>query len=93
MAAVRWVEARSGLPSADCVGQSPLLKLCAERAIVVVRLTGVLTQTKTSGAGRKVRALPLFVPRCAFLVQERWLEVGYGLWRPVGDPGRDFFLP
>jgi hypothetical protein len=160
MAAVRWVEARSGLPSADCVGQSPLLKLCAERAIVVLGtsgetvrkaprvplvviaalenkvvsgdllvgirifawtrlikiygslrsddlqrlrprdvnlvssgLTGVLTQTKTSGAGRKVRSLPLFVPRCAYLVQERWLEVGYGLWRPVGDPGRDFFLP
>jgi hypothetical protein len=56
-------------------------------------LTGVLTQTKTSGAGRKVRALPLFVPRCAYIVQERWLEVGYGLWRTVGDPGRDFFLP
>jgi hypothetical protein len=65
------------------------------RDVVLVSsgLTGILTQTKTSGAGRKVRALPLFVPRCAYLVQERWLEIGYALWKPVGDPGRDFFLP
>ena len=40
MAAVRWVEARSGLTSADCVGQSPLLKLSAERAIVVLGTNG-----------------------------------------------------
>ena len=62
-------------------------------SLVSSGLTGILTQTKTSGAGRKVRALPLFVPRCAYLVQEQWLEVGYALWKPVGDPGRDFFFP
>jgi hypothetical protein len=56
-------------------------------------LTGVLSQTKTSGAGRKVRTLPLYIPKSAFLVQERWLEVGYSLWRVVGDPERDFFMP
>ena len=61
--------------------------------LVASGLTGILMQTKTSGAGRKVRALPLFVPRCAYLVQELWLEVGYGLWRPVGDPGRFFSSP
>ena len=159
-AALRWVESRSGHPTSECFGRHLMLKLCIERAIVVLGtesevakkapriplviiaalenkvvssdllvgvrviawtrllkiygslraddlqrlrprdvslassgLTGVLMQTKTSGAGRKVRSLPLFVPRCAYLVQERWLEVGYALWKPVGDPGRDFFLP
>ena len=141
-AAIRWVESRSGHPASDCFGRHLMLKLCVERAIVVLGsesevarkapriplvilaalenkvvsgdllvgiriiawtrlvkvygslraddlqrlrprdvvlvssgLTGILTQTKTSGAGRKVRALPLFVPRCAYLVQERWLEI------------------
>ena len=159
-AAIRWVESRSGHPASECFGRHMMLKLCIERAVVVLGsesevarkapriplvilaalenkvvsgdilygvrviawtrlikiygslraddlqrlrprdvvlvssgLTGILTQTKTSGAGRKVRALPLFVPRCAYLVQERWLEIGYALWKPVGDPGRDFFLP
>ena len=31
-------------------------------------LAGRLTQTKTSGAGKKVRDLPLFVPREAFVL-------------------------
>ena len=159
-AAIRWVESRSGHPASECFGRHLMLKLCIERAVVVLGaesevarkapriplvilaalenkvvsgdllvgvrivawtrlvkvygslraddlqrlrprdavlassgLTGILTQTKTSGAGRKVRALPLFVPRCAYLVQEQWLETGYALWKPVGDPGRDFFLP
>ena len=159
-AAIRWVESRSGHPASECFGRHMMLKLCIERAVVVLGsesevarkapriplvilaalenkvvsgdilfgvrviawtrlikiygslraddlqrlrprdvvlvssgLTGILTQTKTSGAGRKVRALPLFVPRCAYLVQERWLEIGYALWKPVGDPGRDLFLP
>jgi len=56
-------------------------------------LTGTLTQTKTSGAGRKVRSLPLFVPRVAFLIQPDWLEAGWDLWKVVGPPGRDYFLP
>ena len=157
-AAIRWVESRSGHPASECFGRHMMLKLCIERAVVVLGsesevarkapriplvilaalenkvvsgdilfgvrviawtrlikiygslraddlqrlrprdvvlvssgLTGILTQTKTSGAGRKVRALPLFVPRCAYLVQERWLEIGYALWKPVGDPGRFFF--
>jgi hypothetical protein len=56
-------------------------------------LTGRLTQTKTSGAGKRVRDLPLHVPRCAFVARSDWLEVGFGLWSGLPDPDRDFFLP
>jgi len=62
-------------------------------ALRTAGLTGTLVQTKTSGKGRKTRTLPLFVPREAFLAQPHWLEVGYGLWQKVGDPGRDYFIP
>jgi hypothetical protein len=63
---------------------------------VVLRSTGLvgrLSQTKTSGAGRRVRDLPLFIPRGAYVVQENWLEVGYQLWEMVGNKDRDYFLP
>jgi hypothetical protein len=56
-------------------------------------LAGRLTQTKTSGAGKRVHDLPLHVPRCAFVVRRDWLEVGFGLWSGIADPERDFFLP
>jgi hypothetical protein len=56
-------------------------------------LQGRLTQTKTSGAGKKVRDLPLYVPLEAFVIRASWLTVGYELWEKVGEDSRDFFLP
>jgi hypothetical protein len=56
-------------------------------------LTGRLTQTKTSGAGKKARELPLFIPAGAFIVRRDWQEVGYGLWSQLDNDDRDFFLP
>ena len=56
-------------------------------------LVGRLSQTKTSGAGKKVRDLPLFVPRHAFVLQKSWLETGHALWMLMGPKDRDYFLP
>ena len=58
-------------------------------------LVGRLSQTKTSGAGKKVRDLPLFIPKQAYTLQEEWLEIGFALWSlPVlGSKDRDYFLP
>lgn len=56
-------------------------------------LTGRLLRTKTSGAGRRVRELPLFVPRGAWLASESWLATGYKIWAEIKPKDRDFFLP
>ena len=47
-------------------------------------LRGVFDRTKTSGAGRKVRWLPFFVARTAWLVEPKWLEKGYLIWKSDG---------
>jgi hypothetical protein len=52
-----------------------------------------LSQTKTSGAGKKVRDLPLFIPRHAFVLEDSWLDTGYALWSGLGSRDRDYFLP
>jgi hypothetical protein len=56
-------------------------------------LSGKLAQTKTTGAGKKVRELPLFVPRGMFVVEDGWLGEGHRLWSALPRPGRDYFLP
>ena len=55
-------------------------------------LVATLMRTKTSGVGRRVRELPVFIPRGAFTVAEHWLQVGYDLWYEHGPRNRDFFL-
>ena len=35
----------------------------------------------------------MYVPRCAWLVNETWLETGYALWETHAGTDRDFFLP
>ena len=56
-------------------------------------LTATLRRTKTSGAGKKVRALTLFIPYFASISGEPWLQIGHSHWKGVGDPRRDHFLP
>lgn len=57
-------------------------------------LEGRLDRTKTSGPGRRVRFLPIFISRAAYLVCPQWLEVGLQIWSSAGmNFERDFFLP
>ena len=64
-----------------------------DTALPQAGLVGRLSQTKTSGAGKKVRDLPLFIPRHAYVLVDSWLETGYALWARIGDSNRDYFLP
>ena len=57
-------------------------------------LEAVLDRTKTSGPGRKIRWLNVFVAREAFLVSGTWLQTGYDLWQtPEMDFKRDYLVP
>ena len=50
-------------------------------------LVGRLTRTKTSGVGRRVRELPLFIPKEAHLAAPSWIEVGFGVWKEIFSDG------
>jgi hypothetical protein len=57
-------------------------------------LEGILQRTKSSGAGRKVRWLSIYIDKGATLSGEPWLERGYELWCQEGMSfDRDYLLP
>ena len=56
-------------------------------------LAGILTQTKTTGAGKKVKELELFVPAEASITGKDWLKVGYGLLQAEVTFERDYLIP
>ena len=60
-------------------------------------LSGVLSVTKTTGPGKKVSLLRIFINREAWLEDGRWLEEGWAIWEAIsaekGYKDRDFFLP
>eukprot|EP00435_Cladocopium_sp_Y103_P018895 s1590_g4.t1 len=59
-------------------------------------LEGRLDRTKTSGPGRRVRFLPIFISRVAYLTCPKctWLEVGFEIWSSAGmNFERDYFSP
>ena len=87
MAWVRLVKLYASLRSDDLQRLRPAAVALRDSGLV-----GTLTRTKTTGVGRRVKELPLFVPKGAFMACPAWLEVGYNLWAAGGDDGRDFFL-
>ena len=56
-------------------------------------LSGRLTRTKTTGIGKKVRELPLFIPAEASISGAPWLSTGFAIFQKIGKPKRDFMLP
>jgi len=56
-------------------------------------LTGRLARTKTTGGGKKVREVIVFVPSEAWVVEPRWLQVGFDLWVALAPWDRDHFFP
>ena len=55
---------------------------------------GTLEPTKTSRPEKRVRFLPIFVCRKAYLVSANWLTVGWEIWnRPDMCCDRDYLLP
>ena len=53
------------------------------------KFTATLQKTKTTGAGKRVRELPLYIGEDAYVSESSWLEIGYNLvkrtWREDGD--------
>lgn len=53
------------------------------------KLTATLQKTKTTGAGKRVRELPLYISEEAYVSESAWLEIGYNLvkrtWRDEGE--------
>ena len=60
-------------------------------------LKGIVNRSKTSGPGKRVILLPFYIGKEAWICEEKWLEVGWKLWRAMGVesgiPDRDFMLP
>ena len=50
------------------------------------RLTAILHKTKTTGAGKRVRELPLYIDDGAYVFKKDWLKVG---WEQVKKTWRD----
>lgn len=46
-------------------------------------LSGVLSRTKTTGPGKRVRSLPFFVSHSAWVRHADWLGTGFSVWREL----------
>ena len=60
-------------------------------------LEGELRKTKTSGPGKRVNILKLFISHDAYIREDEWLPIGWKLWKEMSVEKdmtkRDFFLP
>ena len=55
-------------------------------------LRGFLTKTKTTGPGKNVKEVPIYVSRRVSVTGLDWLKIGYELWQDFGLPQRDYFV-
>ena len=56
-------------------------------------MTGTLLRTKTSGPGKKVKQLIVYVPFEACVTGHPWLKDGYDLWKDAVCGSADYFIP
>ena len=60
-------------------------------------LTAVLSRTKTSGPGKKVSLLRIWISKECWLFNETWISTGFELWTTLSQEAglmeRDFMLP
>ena len=64
-----------------------LARLTAEGLKITV------TQTKTTGPGKKVELIYVYVSANAYIHVNDWLETGWRLFNEMGNKERDFWLP
>eukprot|EP00438_Fugacium_kawagutii_P029427 Skav210009 [mRNA] locus=scaffold1212:16785:17881:- [translate_table: standard] len=57
------------------------------------KLTGLLTRTKTTGAGKRVRELPIFVGAGAYIHENDWLGTGCKLLGEIRPEGKVYVFP
>jgi integrase len=53
---------------------------------------GFLTKTKTTGPGKNVKEVPIFISRRVSVTGLDWLKTGYEIWQEFGLPQRDYFV-
>ena len=60
-------------------------------------LSADLVRTKTTGPGKKVKLVKVFVSKAAYLQESSWLQVGWDLWKQMSTEAaiehRDYLLP
>ena len=87
----KLVKLWAGMRWADTVGLPPSTLRLDGRG-----LAGLLDRAKTTGAGKRVEQLCIYVSFEAFLECNSWLETGFQLWKQMGTDSastdRDFFL-
>ena len=89
LAWVRLVKVWGCMRCSDLMHASPQLARLDERA-----LTLVLSQTKTTGPGKRTGAIRAYVHRQASLSGKDWLLVGWNLWQtPEFSYKRDYLVP
>lgn len=52
-----------------------------------------MRQTKTTGAGKRVRELPIFVSATSYVLHGEWIETGFHLVKLKLPRGREFVFP
>ena len=57
------------------------------------QLSGVMRRTKTTGAGKRVRELPIHVSADAWVKYPEWFTVGWDVVKHVRPRERDFVIP
>lgn len=76
-----------------CMRISDLEGLSPSRITLSSRgLRGMLSKTKTTGPGKQVREVPIFIARNVAISGNDWLPVGWRLWNSFGLLDRDYFV-
>ena len=88
----KWFLGCKGWSRIACLRLSDLEGLCPKRLLGTRGLRGVLIRTKTTGPGKLVKEMQIFVSRRISLSGHDWLQAGYELWDSYGHKDRDNFM-
>ena len=87
LAWVKCLQTWAALRTSDMANISP-----QNLELSTARLSGRITGSKTTGAGKKIHSLEFFVSRSCWLVQADWIEVGLEILLEDAKP-RGYLLP
>ena len=57
------------------------------------QLVGMMHQSKTTGAGKRVRELPIFIAKDAYVLHDDWLSIGFDLVKLQMPREREYVFP
>ena len=56
------------------------------------KVGGLLKKTKTTGAGKRVRELPIYISEHAFVVEKDWLDTGLRVLRRISEENSEYLV-